>query len=110
MPTSAAASRSPALGATTLYGGPGPASEEPNPPHPVDARRMRDSASQWGPTVVCTWAWRCGGHASRARNRNAEDFAFARELELPISLHVGRGRHRRRRSRPSTGSVCSAPM
>src|SRR6202044_21370 len=25
-----------------LYGGPGPATEDPNPPHPVDARRMRD--------------------------------------------------------------------
>ena len=25
-----------------LYGGPGPATDDPNPPHPADARRMRD--------------------------------------------------------------------
>src|ERR1700723_528820 len=25
-----------------LYGGPGPATSDPNPPHPADARRMRD--------------------------------------------------------------------
>jgi 5-methylthioadenosine/S-adenosylhomocysteine deaminase len=34
-----------------LYGGPGPASDDPNPPHPVDARRMRDqqfpAGSKW---------------------------------------------------------------
>jgi len=31
-----------------LYGGPGPASDDPNPPHPVDARRMRDEQFSTG--------------------------------------------------------------
>ena len=31
-----------------LYGGPGPASDDPNPPHPVDARRMRDEQFRTG--------------------------------------------------------------
>ncbi len=33
-----------------LYGGPGPASDDPNPPHPLDARRLRDNRlirEQW---------------------------------------------------------------
>jgi cytosine/adenosine deaminase-related metal-dependent hydrolase len=32
-----------------LYGGPGPATDDPNPPHPADARRMRDQYFASGP-------------------------------------------------------------
>lgn len=33
-----------------LYGGPGPATKEPDPPHPADARRMRDEHFHSGST------------------------------------------------------------
>lgn len=45
-----------------LYGGPGPASDDPNPPHPVDARRMRDEQFPSG----CKWAPSDGHGATRA--------------------------------------------
>jgi 5-methylthioadenosine/S-adenosylhomocysteine deaminase len=72
-----------------LYGGPGPASEEPNPPHPVDARRMRDEQFSVGTNGRLHMGMALRGPCFTSANRNAEDFAFARELELPISLHVG---------------------
>jgi 5-methylthioadenosine/S-adenosylhomocysteine deaminase len=73
-----------------FYGGPGPASDDPNPPHPLDARRMRD---EHFPGNRVNGRLRMGlglrGPASTSAERNAEDFAFARELGLPISIHVG---------------------
>jgi cytosine/adenosine deaminase-related metal-dependent hydrolase len=72
-----------------LYGGPGPASEDPNPPHPVDARRMRDEQFSVGTNGRLRLGMALRGPCFTSAERNAEDFAFARELELPISLHVG---------------------
>ena len=39
-------------------GGPGPASDDPNPPHPRDARRLRDEQFLPGAMGGCGWAWR----------------------------------------------------
>jgi 5-methylthioadenosine/S-adenosylhomocysteine deaminase len=72
-----------------LYGGPGPASEDPNPPHPVDARRMRDQQFSAGTHGRLRMGMALRGPCFTSAERNAEDFAFARELGLPISLHVG---------------------
>jgi cytosine/adenosine deaminase-related metal-dependent hydrolase len=73
-----------------FYGGPGPASDDPNPPHPRDARRMRD---EHFPDNRANGRLRMGmalrGPASTSAERNIDDFAFARELGLPISIHVG---------------------
>ncbi|MBV2357595.1 amidohydrolase family protein [Streptomyces sp. J2-1] len=71
-------------------GGPGPATDDPNPPHPVDARRMRDENfpgnGMNGRLRMGMWL---RGPAFTSAERNREDFAFARELGLPISVHVG---------------------
>jgi 5-methylthioadenosine/S-adenosylhomocysteine deaminase len=88
-----------------FYGGPGPASDDPNPPHPLDARRMRDEqfpgnaadAANTGKVgnvgSVGNGRLRMGmalrGPCFTSAERNREDFAFARELGLPISIHVG---------------------
>jgi 5-methylthioadenosine/S-adenosylhomocysteine deaminase len=82
-----------------FYGGPGPASDDPNPPHPLDARRMRDEQfpGNAGNAVdtgnVGNGRLRMGmalrGPCFTSAERNREDFAFARELRLPISIHVG---------------------
>jgi cytosine/adenosine deaminase-related metal-dependent hydrolase len=57
-----------------LYGGPGPATDDPHPPHPADARRMRCEQFASGTNLnatprtsrspatsasrsPCTWAW-----------------------------------------------------
>ena len=93
-----------------LYGGPGPASDDPNPPHPVDARRMRDEQFSAGTNGRLRMGMALRGPCFTSAERNAEDFAFARELGLPISVHVGMAGHRWTPSRPSSGSVCSAPM
>ncbi|NEA33564.1 amidohydrolase family protein [Streptomyces sp. SID13031] len=73
-----------------FYGGPGPASDDPNPPHPVDARRMRD---EYFPGNSANGRLRMGmalrGPCFTTAERNVKDFAFARELGLPISIHVG---------------------
>ena len=73
-----------------FYGGPGPKSDDPNPPHPLDARRMRDEQfpgnSGNGRLHMCM-ALR--GPCFTSAERNRQDFAFARELGLPISIHVG---------------------
>jgi cytosine/adenosine deaminase-related metal-dependent hydrolase len=73
-----------------FYGGPGPTSDDPNPPHPLDARRMRD---EHFPRNRANGRLRMGlalrGPASTSAERNVEDFAFARDLGLPISIHVG---------------------
>jgi 5-methylthioadenosine/S-adenosylhomocysteine deaminase len=72
-----------------LYGGPGPASDDPNPPHPEDARRMRDEQFSSGTNGRLRMGMALRGPCFTTPERNAADFAFARELGLPISLHVG---------------------
>ena len=72
-----------------LYGGPGPVSDDPNPPHPVDARRMRDEQFADGANGRLRMGMALRGPCFTSAERNAEDFAFARELGLPISVHVG---------------------
>src|ERR1700761_5545191 len=72
-----------------LYGGPGPASDDPNPPHPVDARRMRDEQFSTGINGRLRMGMALRGPCFTSAERNAEDFAFARDLGLPISVHVG---------------------
>jgi 5-methylthioadenosine/S-adenosylhomocysteine deaminase len=72
-----------------LYGGPGPDSDDPNPPHPLDARRMRDEQFATGTNGRLRMGMALRGPCFTTADRNAEDFAFARDLGLPISLHVG---------------------
>ena len=72
-----------------LYGGPGPASDDPNPPHPLDARRLRDEQFPSGSNGRLRMGMALRGPCFTTPERNAEDFAFARDLGLPISLHVG---------------------
>jgi 5-methylthioadenosine/S-adenosylhomocysteine deaminase len=72
-----------------LYGGPGPKSEEPNPPHPQDARRMRDEHFPNGVNGRLRMGMALRGPAFTSEERNTNDFNFARELGLPISTHVG---------------------
>jgi cytosine/adenosine deaminase-related metal-dependent hydrolase len=73
-----------------FYGGPGPKSDDPNPPHPLDARRMRDEqfpGNSGHGRLHMGMALR--GPCFTSAERNRQDFAFARELGLPISIHVG---------------------
>jgi 5-methylthioadenosine/S-adenosylhomocysteine deaminase len=72
-----------------LYGGPGPSTEMPNPPHPLDARRMRDEHFPKGVNGRLRMAMALRGPCFTSPERNAADFKFARELGLPISTHVG---------------------
>jgi 5-methylthioadenosine/S-adenosylhomocysteine deaminase len=72
-----------------LYGGPGPATSDPNPPHPADARRMRDEYFSSGSYGRLRMGMALRGPAFTSAERNADDFAFARDLGLPISIHVG---------------------
>jgi 5-methylthioadenosine/S-adenosylhomocysteine deaminase len=72
-----------------LYGGPGPASGDPNPPHPLDARRLRDEQFPSGSNGRLRMGMALRGPCFTTPERNAEDFAFARDLGLPISVHVG---------------------
>jgi cytosine/adenosine deaminase-related metal-dependent hydrolase len=72
-----------------LYGGPGPTTEIPNPPHPLDARRMRDEHFPKGANGRLRMGMALRGPCFTSAERNAEDFKFARELGLPISTHVG---------------------
>jgi cytosine/adenosine deaminase-related metal-dependent hydrolase len=72
-----------------LYGGPGPTTEAPNPPHPRDARRMRDEHFSAGVNGRLRMGMALRGPCFTSAERNAEDFAFARELGLPISTPVG---------------------
>ena len=72
-----------------LYGGPGPATDDPNPPHPLDARRMRDEKFAGGVNGRLRMGMALRGPCFTSAERNAEDFAFARGLGLPISVHVG---------------------
>jgi cytosine/adenosine deaminase-related metal-dependent hydrolase len=72
-----------------LYGGPGPATGDPNPPHPADARRMRDQCFASGRYGRLRMGMALRGPCFTSAERNAEDFAFARDLGLPISVHVG---------------------
>ena len=73
-----------------FYGGPGPKSDDPNPPHPLDARRMRDEqfpGNSRNGRLHMGMALR--GPCFTSAERNRADFAFARELGMPISIHVG---------------------
>src|SRR6202789_876113 len=72
-----------------LYGGPGPASDDPNPPHPADARRLRDEYFASGSYGRLRMGMALRGPSFTSAERNAEDYAFARDLGLPISVHVG---------------------
>jgi 5-methylthioadenosine/S-adenosylhomocysteine deaminase len=72
-----------------LYGGPGPTTDMPNPPHPLDARRMRDEHFPKGVNGRLRMGMALRGPCFTSAERNAEDFKFARELGLPISTHVG---------------------
>jgi 5-methylthioadenosine/S-adenosylhomocysteine deaminase len=72
-----------------LYGGPGPTTDMPNPPHPLDARRMRDEHFSQGVNGRLRMGMALRGPCFTSAERNAEDFKFARELGLPISTHVG---------------------
>jgi 5-methylthioadenosine/S-adenosylhomocysteine deaminase len=72
-----------------LYGGPGPASADLAPPHPADARRMRDEYFSGGVNGRLRMGLALRGPCFTTAERNAADFAFARELGLPISTHVG---------------------
>jgi cytosine/adenosine deaminase-related metal-dependent hydrolase len=72
-----------------LYGGPGPATDDPHPPHPADARRMRDEQFASGTSGRLKMGMALLGPSFTSSERNAEDFAFARDLGLPISVHVG---------------------
>ena len=72
-----------------LYGGPGPKTDTPNPPHPLDARRMRDQYFARGAYGRLRMGLALRGPCFTSAERNAQDFAFARELRLPISTHVG---------------------
>src|ERR1700761_6366715 len=72
-----------------LYGGPGPASDDANPPHPLDARRLRDEQFPSGSNGRLRMGMALRGPCFTTLERNAQDFAFARDLGLPISLHVG---------------------
>jgi cytosine/adenosine deaminase-related metal-dependent hydrolase len=72
-----------------LYGGPGPTTDVPNPPHPQDARRMRDEHFPKGVNGRLRMGMAVRGPCFTSAERNAEDFRFARELGLPISTHLG---------------------
>ena len=82
-----------------FYGGPGPADDDPNPPHPLDARRMRDEqfpgnggtsgTSGTSDNGRLRMGMALRGPCFTSPERNRQDFAFARELGLPISVHVG---------------------
>jgi 5-methylthioadenosine/S-adenosylhomocysteine deaminase len=72
-----------------LYGGPGPATSDPNPPHPADARRMLEEYFADGTYGRLRMGMALRGPCFTSAERNVEDFAFARELGLPISVHVG---------------------
>src|ERR1700677_1499799 len=72
-----------------LYGGPGPKTIDRNPPHPQDARRMRDEHFPNGVNGRLRMGMALRGPCFTSEEQNARDFAFARELQLPISTHVG---------------------
>jgi 5-methylthioadenosine/S-adenosylhomocysteine deaminase len=72
-----------------LYGGPGPATGDPNPPHPADARRMREEYFGSGSYGRLRMGMGLRGPAFTSAERNAVDYAFARDLGLPISIHLG---------------------
>src|SRR5580658_545782 len=72
-----------------LYGGPGPASDSANPPHPQDARRMHDEHFSTGVNGRLRMGMALRGPCFTSAEQNSKDFAYARELGLPISTHVG---------------------
>src|ERR1700685_2047244 len=72
-----------------LYGGAGAERAITNPPHPQDARRMRDEHFPNGVNGRLRMGMALRGPCFTSAERNAEDFKFARELGLPISTHLG---------------------
>jgi 5-methylthioadenosine/S-adenosylhomocysteine deaminase len=72
-----------------LYGGPGPTSDSATPPHPQDARRMRNEHFPTGVNGRLRMGMALRGPCFTSAEQNATDFAYARELGLPISTHVG---------------------
>src|SRR5271163_704918 len=81
--------KSPRSAAISFTEGRGPTSDSPNPPHPLDARRMRDKHFPAGVNGRLRMGMALRGPCFTSAERNAEDFKFARELGLPISTHVG---------------------
>ena len=77
-----------------LYGGPGPASDTPNPPHPVDLRRMRDDAR--------------AGRASHLRSETTRTSSSPGNLGSRFQ-RTSAWRGHRMRSSCSTGSACWVP-
>jgi cytosine/adenosine deaminase-related metal-dependent hydrolase len=71
-----------------LYGGPGPATGDPNPPHPADARRMRDEYFASGAYGRLRMGMALRGPCFTSAERNAEDYAFARDLGLASGKQV----------------------
>jgi 5-methylthioadenosine/S-adenosylhomocysteine deaminase len=85
-----------------LYGGTGPTSDSPNPPHPLDARRMRDKHFPAGVNGRLRMGMALRGPCFTSAERNAEDFKFAREVAASRWLrrqhrHHGSGCRPRRR-------------
>jgi cytosine/adenosine deaminase-related metal-dependent hydrolase len=76
-----------------LYGGPGPAGGaffgQPAPPHPEDARRVREELFGDGAAGRLRMGLALRGPAFTTPEATEADFAFARELGVPISVHVG---------------------
>jgi cytosine/adenosine deaminase-related metal-dependent hydrolase len=92
------------IGGYFLYGGPGPATDDPNPPHPADARCVRDQYF-----ASATYGRLRMGMALRGPwFTNAEHYPFARDLGLPISVHVGMA-GTADASRPCSATACSEP-
>src|SRR3984957_6857446 len=72
-----------------LYGGPGPASTDAAPPHPADARRMRDQHFATGVSGRLRMGLALRGPCFTPAGRNPPAFPFARDRGLPVSTHVG---------------------
>jgi 5-methylthioadenosine/S-adenosylhomocysteine deaminase len=64
------------IGGYFLYGGPGPATEDPDPPHPLDARRMRDEKFADGVNGRLRMGMALRGPCFTSAERNAADFAL----------------------------------
>jgi len=81
------------IGGLFLYGGPGRHGlaffGHPAPPHPEDARRVRDQLFTAGAKDRLRMGLALRGPAFTTPETTEYDFGFARELGLPISVHVG---------------------
>ena len=81
------------IGGLFLHGGPGRHRlaffGNPAPPHPQDARRVRDELFNAGSPDRLRMGLALRGPAFTTPEATELDFGFARELGLPISVHVG---------------------